>query len=561
MKKNYLLKRTLKHSIGAYLLLGCCLLAVSTLYAQNFSLPADANLLDVTKPPFNADNTGLTDATSAIQAVLDSAGSGDNSGVTAGSINLVYLPKGTYLISDELSWTGNATRDIMHGENRDSVIIKLTDNNPLYASKSISKGLIYTGDFTTPVAGANRFRNGIYNLTLNTGSGNPGATGVRYFANNQGSINNVLIKSGDGEGNIGLDLGFSNDNGTLLAKDVTILGFDTGIRTAGVVNSATLQNIKLHNQKVQAFFNDNQLVSVDNLEVVGEVPGVITQGVAMFTIINSSFTGTGAASGLAAIHNSNGLFARNITTTGYLLAIDNSTAGTGILTIDQDITEFSSHPVLSLYTNPERSLNLPIKQTPEVPYDDLANWVNIFDFAGSDPDVVTDWAPVLQAAIDSSPPNVTTIYFPNQQVYNFGGDVMIRGNIERIIGLESKIGRVNVNAFRFIVDEGTKSQVVIERFNSIGSRIRIVQRSSRTVILKSFEINRTTLEPNSRKVYLEDVVADRLILEPGNKAWLRQYNPEFEEDIPRIQNKGSDLWILGIKTEQDADIATTTQNG
>lgn len=52
-------------------------------------IPVRTNLIDVTKPPYNADNMGVMDATAAIQAAINAARSND----------VVYLPAGRYTIS------------------------------------------------------------------------------------------------------------------------------------------------------------------------------------------------------------------------------------------------------------------------------------------------------------------------------------------------------------------------------------------------------------------------------------------------------------------------------
>lgn len=524
---------------------------------DNFILPPDANVYVVTQAPFNADNTGATDATAAIQAALDSAGTISNSD----RFNLIYFPNGTYLVSNELQWRGARTRDVFQGESRDGVILKLTNNHPGFQDKSQSKGMIFTGDFGPPNPGANRFRNSIYNMTLNTGIGNPGATGARFYANNQGGMFNVLIKSEDGEGNIGLDMGFDQDNGPLLIEDVTVEGFDTGIRTAGVVNSITLRDVTLQDQKVQGFLNENQVVSVENLLVTGQVPGVVTQGIAMFTIINSTFTGSGAAATVPAITNSNGLFARNITTTGYLQAIDNSGAGTGILTTANDIVEFSSHEVQGLFSSPKQSLNLPIKVAPVIPLADTSDWVNVTDFMPVDTligsNTIQNWVPALQQAIDAGK---STVYFPGGARYKLVGEVIVRGNVERIIGLESKVEREGSASPTFIVESGTAPAVVIERFTAIGTRIKVVHRANRTLILRNMEANLVEVETGAGDVFLEDMVFGSLRVDPGNHVWARQLDLE-SSTAPKIENRGADVWVLGIKTEQDADICITTQNG
>lgn len=55
--------------------------------------PVRTNLIDVTKPPYNADNTGATDASIAIQAAINAAHSND----------VVYLPTGRYIVTNSMS--------------------------------------------------------------------------------------------------------------------------------------------------------------------------------------------------------------------------------------------------------------------------------------------------------------------------------------------------------------------------------------------------------------------------------------------------------------------------
>ena len=79
------------------------------------------NILDVTQAPFNADNTGATDATSAIQAAIDSVaelGSG-----------VVYLPEGIYAVSPINSTALLISHDktIIRGAGIDKTFILNTD--------------------------------------------------------------------------------------------------------------------------------------------------------------------------------------------------------------------------------------------------------------------------------------------------------------------------------------------------------------------------------------------------------------------------------------------------
>ena len=165
-------------------LLSIFMMVVSISMAQqnNIVFPPDAGVLDITKPPFNADPTGMVDATAIIQAALDSS-------------NIVYLPNGTYLISNTINWPGRATRRMLWGQSRDGVVIKLKDNCEGYTSPSSTKAMIWTGERP-----AQRFENYVRNLTVNTGTGNAGATAIQFMANNVGGISDVLIKSDDGKG-------------------------------------------------------------------------------------------------------------------------------------------------------------------------------------------------------------------------------------------------------------------------------------------------------------------------------------------------------------------------
>ena len=191
--------------------------------------------------------TGTSDATAAIQAALDSS-------------NVVYFPNGTYLVSSTLEWPDRQTRRVFQGQSRDGVIIKLKDNCPGYSNPLSTKAVIWTG--RNP---AQRFQNYIRNLTVSTGTGNPGATGVQFMANNIGGMSDVLIKSEDGQGLYGLDLGYTDEQGPCLIKRVAIHGYDVGIRTKFNVDGVVMEHITLKNQNVKGISNNSQCLSIRGL--------------------------------------------------------------------------------------------------------------------------------------------------------------------------------------------------------------------------------------------------------------------------------------------------------
>ena len=335
---------------------------IFTIQAENIVFPPDAGVVDVTKAPYNAKGDGRTDDTQAIQQALADH---PNQGA------IIYLPNGTYLISNTLKWP-HGTRGgveekntILQGQSRDGAVIKLADHCPGFHDPKQRKGLIWTG--RKP---AQRFRNAVRNLTFDTGKGNPGAAGVQFMANNQGGVFDVRIRSGDGSGPVGLDLAYTDEQGPCLIKNVEVVGFDVGIRTAFAVDSVTFEHITLRGQKEFGLRNDGQVVSIRGLKSFNAVPAVFNGGGAsLMTLVDCTLAGQDAGN-KPAIITDGALYARNIKTTGYARAIQNH-ADTNRIAEGLQIAEFTSLPSLNLFPSPSRSLGLPIEETPVVPWDDL----------------------------------------------------------------------------------------------------------------------------------------------------------------------------------------------
>jgi hypothetical protein len=177
---------------------------------ENIVYPADAGIIDVTKAPYFAKGDGVADNTAAIQKALNDY---PNDGA------IIYFPNGVYLISDTLHYSygndGNAAKNtVLQGQSRVGAVIKLKDNCSGYQSPRVPRAMVWTGQ-----APAQRFGNEIHNLTFDAGVGNAGAVGVQFIANNQGGMYNVAILSGDGQGVIGLDMGYTDEQGPCFIKE------------------------------------------------------------------------------------------------------------------------------------------------------------------------------------------------------------------------------------------------------------------------------------------------------------------------------------------------------
>jgi len=510
--------------------------------AAGIVFPPDAGVVDVTKAPYNAKGDGKTDNTAAIQQALN-----DHPSRQA----IIYLPDGTYLVSETLRWpAGNGggsaqKRTTLQGQSLERTIVKLKDHCPGFDDPGKRKAVIWTGQKP-----AQRFRNGIRTLTVDTGTGNPGACGIQFIANNQGSMQHVRIRSGDGAGPIGLDLGYTDEQGPCLIKDIRVEGFDVGISSRTAVDSITFQDIRLQGQRRCGLRNEGQCVSIEGLVSDNRVTAVANLGdVSLMTLIGAKLSGTGDAAGLPAIENSGAFYARDVETTGYKQAIQ-STAGLQQNVAGPKVEEFLSHAPLSMFPSPARPLRLPIKPTPEVPWDDPADWISPLEFGGK-PDGKTDSTAAMQKAIDAGK---STVYLPNGR-WVIGGDVLVRGNVRRITGCEAHLGGKGL----LRVVDGKSPVVVIERLDLIYAGVGIEHASDRTLVISGITMGKAGYESRGRgDLFLEDVCGGPFVFRKQN-VWARQFN--VENDGTHILNDGGSLWILGYKTERGGTLIETTGGG
>ncbi len=507
--------------------------------------PADSNVRNV--KAFGAIGDGRHDDTAAFQAALEGG-------------KLVYVPNGAYLITDTLRWTGRQTRTILEGQSRDGAVIKLFDRCPGFTDPGKPKAMIWTGK-----APAQRFRNAVRNLTLDVGVGNPGATGLQFIANNQGGVFGVTIRSSDPRkaGHIGLDLGYTGEQGPCLIQHVTVEGFDTGVRTKHAVDGVVAEHITLQHQNQVGWLNDGQCVSLRGLRSENAVTAYHNREKASLTaLVDSELIGTGDAADRPAIINNRGLFARNVKTSGYAMAIEN-TDGTKQHAAGPDIEEFVSHEVLTLFEDtPKRSLNLSIPEVPTVAWDPPEQWVSVTRYEPEKRVLVrkdgkkvnlADWAPALQQAIDSG---ATTVYFPPGHKYGLFRDVHIRGQVRRIHGMENGFAinhGVGAEATcRLIVGEG-EGPVVLERLDITYAPVHIRHEGNRPLLIANTSRNEhgiITKAKGSGDLFINDVVFGQLINEGGD-IYARQLNLEGWHQRPKMVNRGR-LWVLGYKSEHDA---------
>jgi Pectate lyase superfamily protein len=510
--------------------------------AQSVSLPLDSGLLNV--KDWGAKGDGKTDDTEALQAILGQKQSKVNQ-----STRSIYMPNGVYLVSGTIVWGDK--RKLLWGQSRDGVIIKLKNNCPEFQDSSQPKKVLKV-EFGH---GGQNFNQRLRNITVDIGKGNPGAIGIGFHTNNGGGLQNVAVRSSDSQqlGHTGIRLD-KPWPGPGLFKDVWVDGFDTGIFITHDQYSMTFEHITLTRQRKAGFINLLNTVAIRDLKSTNRVPAVINKGnTAVLTLVDAELMdGTSTTS---AIENSQGgvLFARNIQTQGYRQAIDNQ-SGPSKNVPGPSVREFVSHRSASLFSGSGRSLQLPIEDPPKIPYGNPQDWVNVTAY-GARPNDKADDGAAIQKALDSG---AETVYLP-PGVYHSRQSIRVRGNVRRVFGLNAYLVFKVPGQPAFIVEDGSGEPIALEIDSTYGTqqKIWVDHASKRTLVFTGGSYKNSV---TGGKVFIENIVASPLIFD-RQKVWIRQANTESYRDNPHIVNKGSDLWILGLKTEKDRTIIATTQGG
>lgn len=558
-----------------FLLLPLLLPAASVSAQVPLTFPADGGIVDVRT--YGATPDDNTDDTAAIQAALDAFPDGNR---------IVYLPPGVFLVRDTLNWPSGESsrtaqkRTILQGAGEGLTILKLPENTDGFRDGDSAKPLLWTGG-----APAKRFRNAVRDLTIEIGPKNHGAIGLQFNASDQGSLRNLMIRSMDGSGKIGLDLGHSDEIGPLLGKNLTIDGFEIGISTKWPVNSNTFEHITLRNQRRIGWWNYHQMIFIRNLISENRVPSIFNEkdSWGTVTLLEAHLHATNPDAKNPAIHNQRQVYLRNVEVIGYRRSVNNDDKGRDKGDIDEAglVQEDTSHRnVVSLFREIEdgslatagETVPLPVKETPTVAWGDPEkSWVNLTDF-GADPTGASDASSALQKAIDSG---ATTVYLPGGARFRFSSTVEIRGPVRRIIGLEGQfIAEKKADGggpVWKLVDGKHPGNlpdapvVIVERSaqepgrHESGVRELVLRHESARTLVVSSTTGFAVEGYGTGDIFLEDFCGQLDRVAPGQSAWCRQLNSKREGT--KCRNVGGKLWILGIKTENTGTLIETTDGG
>lgn len=608
-----------------FLILLVFLFLISLTNAQNIIYPPDAlAVIDVTKAPYNCDSTGMKDCTEALIRAMDDVLRPTLKGQRAieqelrddprsdfyhhlgvenrkikdeviaifpsrlSPSKILYFPDGIYRVSNTVCYTfedlnnsrGNELNRqiIVRGQSEGGTVIRLDDNCPGFEKGAGKPVFSFMLKNQSNVAMVNMFEN----ISISIGKGNAGAAGLRFFGNNTAAVRNVTIRSEDPgkDGHAGILCDRFNMSGCYF-KNITIDGFDYGIQVLPSRMYTVFEHVKLTDQKVAGFLVDENLVSIRDLRSYNTVPGLMITGAAgQVVLIDSKFSRNKDSQGFpvsdfnenSAIEHINGLlFARNIEILGYNSAV--TRFGKQILP-GRNIEEYSSHGVLSLRENqPKRSLNLPVEETPDLPWEqDISQWISVSE-CGAKGDGVTDDTKAIQKGMKSGK---RVIYFqPGRYLIN--GQITIPASVQRINFMFADLVagedlKKMSNQGTFKVDGFSEVPLIVEDLFAFeeyrGEQYLIDHASTRTLVLSDLHVQTGALYINTvqgGKVFIENICCtDQFPPDPncyhfrGQKVWARQLNPERAD--PEVINDGSQFWLLGFKTESRG-VGFLTKNG
>ena len=442
-------------------------------------------VLDVTQPPFNAKGDGKTDDTQALIAAMRFVREhyelihGKDFSYCEKMNNrnwVIYLPDGEYLVSDTVSqgWPAQAINILkgwshvqtvsvdspehevqlnaggaravysemnwairIVGQSRSKTVIRLKDAASGFGADS-EKAVV---TFYLLKQGSN-VNNGnvIENLTIDTGTGNPGAIGLKWSASNYGGIRNIAIQSADGTGRAGLLM--DRRNATSYLHDLLVDGFDVGIElSAGAETAVALEHATLSHQRKTALRVGGEstghiCLSARKIVTLDAPVALRTVHASQAVFLDSQLSSAKDNAAAVVLETDGYLFARDVSVSGYRAAVVKN--GETVLN-DAFIKEYASTKPVSLHgvDAPVHSLRLPVKDTPFVqPETDVSKWANVDTF-GAAGDGIKDDTAAIQRAMRSGKP---VVYFPKAN-YVVNGTVDIPASVKEIAWLFGGVHR------------------------------------------------------------------------------------------------------------------------
>lgn len=536
---------------------------------KSYELPHAAGVIDVTKSPFFADNTGETDCSEALQKAFDYAVTRTKGIYTTDerAMQILYFPKGIYKVSKPLVFVTEEAKKhrdsnsvrlkkyisghmMIYGESKEETKIKLANSSPDFQEEQTPLIRFLESNSTNT-----SYFNGIRNITIEVGKNNPQAIAIEFVSSNIGGIQNVNIVNQDAENPAQRGLSLPKQKGGLaLIKDVSIHGFKTGIFVTGDFPGYTFENIELENQSEVGIQNEGKNIVLHNLQSQNKVPVLKAMGEASITtILDGKFLSGDNAK--AAVINEGHLLLRNIEIDGYNEVLK----GINLKLDRNNLAEYASSTLGLFEQAPKTSMNLPIKPTPDYPFPKPSEW-KILDVTKQ-----YDDTKALQELIDS---DAEFIFIDGvNEKLTLSNTIFLRGNLKVLHGGWTNMNIENNGEYGqplFHFQDGNHELMILEAFSNGQHRntfTTFFNERNQTLVIRDVFMGYGNVSYRNRgtgDLFLENVVtgggdypelAEHKLagwLIENQDVWFRNLNPE--EWVPDLHiGKGAKVMGMGGK--------------
>jgi hypothetical protein len=464
---------------------------------------------------------------------------------------------------------------VLIGQSQGTTTIRLSPSAPGFSDAANPQGMIYpTSDavnngWSPNGDGNTAYQNTIQDLTIDIGTGNPGAIGIDYLASNLGAIRNVTVKSDSGtDGVTGIRMTRPNI-GPALLENVTVDGFPVGLDVAILQYSLTLDHVTLKNQTVAGLRNSQNQITANALIAQTSGPA----------IVNNSADGEIVLSG-AALHRAGGYTGNVISNQGTIVFRNSNTVAgyqsfTGSNLPNNVVNGMLSPSGFLNGASGSFNTSTAIVSPPPAVSSPVSAWISVADFGAepsadfTDPNdnvpTPIDAAAGIQAAMNSG---ASTIFFPHG-VYYISTPITIPATVQHIVGLDSSLHPTIYESWRsegmFRILANASTPLVIEqlRFDNSndGTQLAVEHTSNRTLVLRdtmfpgTLAVNRVSA---GGPLFMEDVSAAGSNVTLAGSASFQATQFDFENCGTCMYLDGVPAVIVGFKEEGDTtEIAAT----
>ena len=154
-----------------------------------------------------------------------------------------------------------------------------------------------------------------------------------------------------------------------------------------------------------------------------------------------------------------------------------------------------------------------------------------------------DWAPAIQAAIDSGK---SVVYFPAEHRYTIKSDVVVRGNVRTFFGGSPK---TTITGGAPDAPESGPAVVFDRSVPIFDTEMLLIDhvrhQHPSTFVVRHGHVDHISTGSETGDLFIEDSPG-KWRFDENQSVWGRQMNPETK-GIPEIINDGGSFWVLGSR--------------